>query len=61
MRKIRVVQILTVICAMWAAVWLSDGDGARCKGTCCWRNYYGACIGDVDNPASNRRAVEKES
>lgn len=31
MRKIRVVQILVVICAMWAAVWLSDGDGASAK------------------------------
>ena len=31
MRKIRVVQILAVICAMWAAVWLSDGDGASAK------------------------------
>ena len=25
------VQILVVICAMWAAVWLSDGDGASAK------------------------------
>lgn len=25
------VQTLVVICAMWAAVWLSDGDGASTK------------------------------
>lgn len=25
------VQILVVICAMWAAVWLSDGDGGSAK------------------------------
>lgn len=25
------VQTLVVICAMWAAVWLSDGDGASAK------------------------------
>lgn len=31
MRQIRVVQTLVVICAMWAAVWLSDGDGASTK------------------------------
>lgn len=31
MRKIRVIQMSAVICAMWAAVWLSDGDGASTK------------------------------
>lgn len=31
MRKIRIVQIAVVICAMWAAVWISDGDGASTK------------------------------
>lgn len=31
MRRIRVVQMLAVICAMWAAVWLSDGDEASAK------------------------------
>ena len=29
MRQIRVVQTLVVICAMWAAVWLSDGASAK--------------------------------
>lgn len=31
MRRIRVVQMLAVICAMWAAVWLSDGNEASAK------------------------------
>lgn len=31
MKRVRVTQVATVICAMWAAVWLSDGDGASAK------------------------------
>ena len=31
MRRIRVVQMLAVICAMWAAVWLYDGNEASAK------------------------------
>lgn len=31
MKKVKIAQSLVVLCAMWAAVWLSDGNDATSK------------------------------
>lgn len=53
--------MLAVICAMWAAVWLSDGNEASAKERAARCNHHGACIGDADSTALDRRGCKKKT